>query len=205
MARRITFPELQPQFVVDRDCVSFPAQAGEARFKCLVTVELLMERFGARGPSEEEALRAYERHKEEIRVIARALIERGEVNSDGEVLITSRTFRLKKVVFGEKLQQNRELFFLARKATERLEEVVGTSAWSTEAEWDRGEDSKGRCIITLRLTDWTGSVTGLFEKAELESPSQTRYRLLRLWGDLLQIRSHKQLENLLEGAAPAET
>jgi hypothetical protein len=47
-------------------------------------------------------------------------------------------------------------------------------------------------------------VTAVFDPKELESPSLMRSRLNRLWGDLLQIRSHRQLRDLLEPDTPPE-
>jgi hypothetical protein len=91
------------------------------------------------------------------------------------------------------------LYTLAKKATELLGEVPGSNPWLVTAEWDRGEDDRSRAVVTLRLSDYTGSVTGVFDPKELESPSQTRKRLYRLWGDLLQARSHRQLQDLLKG------
>jgi hypothetical protein len=84
---------------------------------------------------------------------------------------------------------------LLQQATARLEEVVGSSAGQVQAEWNRTKDSRGRTIYTLRLSDWTGTVSADFAPDELQS-SSLRYRLLRLWGDLLQVRSHKLLEGL---------
>ncbi len=64
------------------------------------------------------------------------------------------------------------------------------------AEWDRVEDDRGRPLLTLRLRDYTGEVTGHFTPRELEDYDHWRFRLYRIWGDLLQIRSHKELEEL---------
>ena len=86
---------------------------------------------------------------------------------------------------------------ILQQATRQLEEILGRSAGLVKAEWDRREDARGRVLYTLRLSDWTGGVVSAdFTPDELQSSSQVRYRLHRLWGDLLQERSQKQLEQL---------
>jgi hypothetical protein len=100
------------------------------------------------------------------------------------------------VTYSDKAKQWGEGYVLLQQATKRLEEVLGSSAGQVKAEWDRTEDAKRRIIYTLRLSDWTGSVSAAFTPDELQSPSLMRYRFVRLWGDLLQVRSHKQLEEL---------
>src|SRR5205085_4427989 len=105
----------------------------------------LMSRFGACGPAPgrkptpKELEEAFTTHLAAIHQIAREFILAGQVAPNNEVLLTTRVFRLKKVVFGIKLQQNRELLALALKTTEQLEQVIGPSAGVTEVEWDRGE------------------------------------------------------------------
>jgi hypothetical protein len=205
MAEQIIFPDREPYWEFDRDCLSFPAFVDGKRVKCLVTAELLMARFGARIPSQEECKRAYEKHKAEIQDIARSLILAGQVMPNNEVLLTTRVFRLKLVSFGDQLQRDKELFSKAQKATASLEEVVGSSAGMTKAEWDRGEDEGGRPLLILRLSDWTGWVSAVFHPRELDSADQMRFRFHRLWGNLLQIRSSRQLQELQEGEAPEET
>ena len=129
----------------------------------------------------------------------------GQVNSANEVLLTKDTFGLQSVTFGKRIRLSDRLFFLARRATERLEELLGSSAGLVNAEWDQGQDAHGRGVLTLRLWDWKGSVTAVFAPSELESLSQTQSRLYRLWSELLQIRSQVQLEELtsatLEGGS----
>ncbi len=103
------------------------------------------------------------------------------------------------VKYSDKAKQPAEGFTLLQQATALLEEVLGPSAAVVRAEWDRTEDEKGRTIYTLRLSDWTGAVQTKCAPDELESPRNLRYRLHRLWGDLLQLRSHQQLKNLTSG------
>lgn len=103
-----------------------------------------------------------------------------------------------KAIFDESIRQGDESFMLAQQATRRLEEVLGRSGDLVTAEWGRGTDEQGRTVVTLRLSDWTGSVMARFSPAELTNAETLRTRLHRLWGDLLQVRSHRQLDELLE-------
>ena len=100
------------------------------------------------------------------------------------------------VVYGDKVRQFETLLALAEKATERLKEIVGTSQGT--ATWDLDIDKTGFITLSLRLSDWAGSVEGTFTPEELQHPSQMRIRLLELWGDLLQARAHHQLRELQE-------
>jgi hypothetical protein len=81
-------------------------------------------------------------------------------------------------------------------ATRLLEEAAG-SAPNLKIEWDRSNDENGRPVYTLRLSDRSGSASGGFSPEDLRDTTHLRYRLIRLWGDLLQARSHKQLQELL--------
>lgn len=108
------------------------------------------------------------------------------------------------VLYTAKAKQWNEGTALLDQATRRLEEVLGPAADRVTAEWDRAEDQKGRLVYTLRISDWTGSATASFAPDELGSPTHMRVRLNRLWGDLLQARSHKQLEEL-QGAGGSES
>ena len=52
-------------------------------------------------------------------------------------------------------------------------------------------------MVTLTLSDFTGTVTTTFKPSELEDERQMRFRLNRLWGVLLRIRSNKEIEGIL--------
>ncbi len=101
------------------------------------------------------------------------------------------------VMYSEKIPQWGGEFELLKQANSRLEETLGTSAERVKAEWDRTEDNPGRTQYTLSLSDWAGIASTRFTPRELHSADEVRYRLHRLWGDLLQIRSQKQLEKLI--------
>ena len=81
-------------------------------------------------------------------------------------------------------------------ATKLLDEVLGTSRELVSVDWDLGEDGQGRSVLTLKLSDFTGTVTGTFAPDELAKTQHMKTRLFKLWGDLLQIRNTKQLESI---------
>ena len=103
---------------------------------------------------------------------------------------------MKEVQFGYALSQKKELRSLIEKRMEQLEEVVASFAPDVSAEWDCGEGSDVHQVVTLRLTDWAGSVIAVFDPKELESPSHAREHFNMLWRNLLAVRSHKLLERL---------
>lgn len=107
---------------------------------------------------------------------------------------------MKEVEYGYHIRQVPALFRLAEQRTSQLEELLGPSASRVSGEWDRSEDAQGQPVVTLRLKDFTGSVTTVFEPKELESPTHMNQRLNRLWLDLLQVRSQQQLQELQEAA-----
>lgn len=106
------------------------------------------------------------------------------------------TAAIKEVTYGYWLRRSPELLRLAEARTADLEEKLGTSAFSASAEWDRTLDVLGRPLVTLRLTDFSGSATMVFEPSELEDPAHMRDRFALLWLMLLEIRSTQQLQEL---------
>lgn len=108
------------------------------------------------------------------------------------------------VTYTDQTRQRGEEHALLQQATNRLEEILGPSAARVKAEWERREDARGRTLYTLHLSDWTGDVKADFSPDELKSANQLRYRLHRLWGDLLQVRSQKQLDQLSGDGGGAE-
>ena len=99
--------------------------------------------------------------------------------------------------YGEKLKSAHALLAQAEKATPLLQEVLGPSADQVTAEWDLSGDGSGRPMVTLRIADWTGAVSTEFAPQELAQQSPLRIGLYHLWGQLLQARSEKQLQELL--------
>jgi hypothetical protein len=106
---------------------------------------------------------------------------------------------LKSVRYGYGIRQTGDLLLLTAQANRALSEVLGPSTSVVSAEWDRNEDTHGRPMITLRLSDQTGAVTGTFTPDDLRSPPGLKRRFYRLWGDLLQVRNHQQLQEFGAG------
>ncbi len=98
--------------------------------------------------------------------------------------------------YGENLTNDENLLALAKQAVPIMEEVLGPSSKTVTAKWDCEPYDATRKVVTLRLSDFTGSANDRFAPDELRSQGQLRIRFYRLWGDLLQDRSHKQLEAL---------
>lgn len=198
MPAQIVFPPVEPECEFSRDCLSFPALVDGQQVKCLVTFELLIDRFGARASdwSEQEMKRAFQENKASILALAESQIRLGRISAKNEVVLTTLTTSLRAVYY-DRLRESPEALHLARQATRWLEEVLGPFGGEVSAAWDRGEDARGRPVITLQLSDFAGSVTAVFDPKELQSPAQARVRLNRLWSDLLQIRAHQQLQGLM--------
>jgi hypothetical protein len=85
---------------------------------------------------------------------------------------------------------------LLQQGTNHLEEVLGPSAQLVTAEWNQSKDEQGRVFYTLKIADRIGEVQASFTPDELKSSANLRDRLSDLWGDLLQRRSHTQLQEL---------
>ena len=96
------------------------------------------------------------------------------------------------VTYSDSAKENKEEFALLEQATKRLEEVRGHSDDLVTAEWDRRQDQHRQPVYTLRLSDWSGTVSASFTPEELRA----RVLLYRLLGKLLQARVDKQLQAL---------
>jgi hypothetical protein len=85
------------------------------------------------------------------------------------------------------------------RANRLLEEIIGSAAKTVDVKWYR-EIPKGRWdLVNLTVSDPTGAQgSTVFASNELAREDYLRSRLYRVWGDLLQSRSHKQLD-LLSG------
>src|SRR5207244_2212688 len=86
----ITFPDSDPRYILDRDCLAFRATVDGKPVECLVTAELLLSEFGAKGMDEAEMRAAYRERKAKIQGLARSHIERGWVDPENRVFLTTR-------------------------------------------------------------------------------------------------------------------
>ncbi len=108
------------------------------------------------------------------------------------------------VTYQEKVKQGDDGIVRLQQATSRLEEILGPSAALVSAEWSQSQDTRGRTLYTLTLSDFTGRVSASFAPKELRSSHHLRLRLLDLWGDLLQARSDAQMIKLQKLVAQGE-
>jgi hypothetical protein len=98
--------------------------------------------------------------------------------------------------FPEKIRKNEALYGDVIRANALLEAESGSSGGLVRAEWDLTQDERGRDLLTLTLSDYSGEVTTRLTPADLANAGLLRVRFHRLWGDLLQVRSGKQVEKL---------
>ncbi len=103
---------------------------------------------------------------------------------------------MKDVRYSETAKQG-EYYALLREASARLEDAVGASSASATAEWGQTRDDQGRTLCTLRVSDWKGSAEAAFTPDELRQPTHLRFRLLQLWGEVLQTWHHRLLKEVL--------
>src|SRR4051812_46925590 len=104
MVAKIVFPDGEPSYVFDWDCLAFRALADGKPVECLVTGELLMARFGATSMTEESLRQAYRTHKNEIQDVARNHLEHGWIDEASRVFLTTRFTRL-RVRFSDQVAQ----------------------------------------------------------------------------------------------------
>jgi hypothetical protein len=104
---------------------------------------------------------------------------------------------MKSLTIDPRIEADDRLLSLVDKANRLLESELGPSGDTVSASWQL-EDNQGRSQLWLEIEDWAGRVKTKFSLEELASPRQTSARLVRLWGDLLQIRSHRQIETVTQ-------
>ncbi|MGA7496377.1 MAG: hypothetical protein WBX00_06565 [Isosphaeraceae bacterium] len=101
---------------------------------------------------------------------------------------------MKSVTIDPRIEADDRLLSLVDKANRLLESELGPSGDTVSASWQLDERLEDN--LWLEIEDWTGRVRTKFSLEELASPRQTSARLVRLWGDLLQVRAQEQIESL---------
>ena len=82
---------------------------------------------------------------------------------------------------------------LVEQASTHLADILGPkSSQLVKAEWNRVQDHQGRTLYRLTIRDFSEVVSTDFSPDELQNPLHTRFRLSRLWGDLLQVRNDQE-------------
>ena len=90
------------------------------------------------------------------------------------------------------LRQQSDLSRLLEHASHLLGEILGPQSSQVKAEWEQVQDHRGRPLYRLAIRDLTGDVSTEFDRDELKNSLHLRWRLYRLWGDLLQVRNNQQ-------------
>jgi len=101
---------------------------------------------------------------------------------------------MKSVEIEAEIRDNPALASEVDRATRLLKAELGPSAGLVTARWSQPQGDRGR--VVLEISDWTGSAEDSFGREELATSPRLADRLHRLWGDLLQVRSHKQMERV---------
>src|SRR5437899_12002625 len=97
------------------------------------------------------------------------------------------------VRYSPRAQQLSEGFVDLEQATKLLKDILGPQSQElVKAEWDCVQDNRDRTLCRLTIRDATGEASTDFTPDELRYPLHMRVRLYRLWGDLLQVRSNRQ-------------
>ena len=112
---------------------------------------------------------------------------------------------MKSVEVSPLIEANPQLGAFVQRANEFLEKTIGPySSPLVSVHWEVGEDDRRR-LLQLKLSDFTGTRTYFLLPEDLKRDWHLGDRLLELWGDFLQIRSHKQLDAILKSSAQSGT
>jgi len=104
------------------------------------------------------------------------------------------------ITYEPKLLERTMLADLAKGANEVLEQAIGDPAPRVNVTWGCYDDAKGGTHLRLTLADWSETISADFEPKDLFPAENSRYKFIRLWGDLLQkasARVSKRLEAAL--------
>lgn len=104
----------------------------------------------------------------------------------------------------ETIKASPDLAAAIERADKILASVIGNSVVSARADWTEERDAQNRRAGKLTLSDPSSSVSTLLSLTELKNPDRLERRFIRLWGDLLQEISHKQMAKLRQSVAELE-
>jgi len=201
MSDGLLFPDVEPFWVFDRDCLAFPAVLDGKTIRCLVTLETLIQNYGAKSPSELEMKRAFGENRAKIHDIARAMINTKQFDEHGEILIRSTSPQLLgselSVKYSDAILKTERLRDIVQAASYRLGYGLGHLPGPVEGSWDFGPGDD-RSILELKLKHVETGVTvrDWFTPDELVSVNLLKSRFQKTWGDLLRAITRKQLENV---------
>src|SRR4051812_4698028 len=102
------------------------------------------------------------------------------------------------VTYNDGANRRSEKGELLERANRQLEDIVRDSAELVDVEWEVLTDEKNRERYRLTLTNRLHGdhISADFSPSELRRGGHTRFRLLGLWGNLLQSRLDVQIGKL---------
>jgi hypothetical protein len=109
---------------------------------------------------------------------------------------------MKNVEIDPAIQADPSLLSSVRRGNELLEVELGRSAGLVSAAWSLLRDGRDHPLVRLEISDWTGHAGAVFTPEDLKNADLLQGRMIRLWGDLLQIRSHQLLSDLQATTMP---
>jgi hypothetical protein len=97
------------------------------------------------------------------------------------------------ISYSPEVRQQADAMVFLQKASALLEDTLGPqSSQLVKGEWSCLQDRKGRTLYRLTIRDFTGEASTDFSTDELQNLLHMKFRLYRLWGDLLQVRNNRQ-------------
>jgi hypothetical protein len=106
---------------------------------------------------------------------------------------------MRKVTTDPAIENNSQFAEAVTRATRWLEEEIGPAAERVDADWRLTFDDRQRPLLELRLGDWAGEARTTFAPDDLQRERHTRYRFIRLWGDVLQSGTQRLVGELQRG------
>lgn len=140
MVKNIEFPDIKPAFLIDRDCLSFPAHVDKKCIECLLTLEFLWSHFGLRDRSEQAMNLTYQEHRSEIQNIAKEHIQNGWIDEENRIILT-RWFTRLRVTYDERLSLWKQGDELAKGAQHILTKIIGPNVREVDIHWTSDVDS----------------------------------------------------------------
>jgi hypothetical protein len=189
VAKVINFPESEPFYDFDSDCLIFGAIVDGKSVECVLTAGLLVANFGASDIDKESLLKAYQVRKEEIHTLARKHIEHGWIDEESRVFLTKRFTRL-NVTFGGLYNESSIVRSLVDSAHRNLLDIIGPNAEEVNVKWN-GDDVPPR--ISLQITDpeTSHTVKSIFSPKDSADTGRLGISLGLLWSKVLRERSLK--------------
>jgi hypothetical protein len=109
---------------------------------------------------------------------------------------------MKEIEIDDKIRSNASLLADVQRVTRLLEDEIGSAAFDIKAEWrSRGSRHPDypEVLVELTISDDQDHSSVVFSQDGLASMSldMIRVLLIRLWGDILQERSDRQIKKLM--------